>query len=90
MMNEQMTMQFVTAITDCFKDEDNRELYSFPQIESENGNEIVLSMFYAFQLVVNQLGDTQYDPIEFIGVLTRLLFQEAKAKKAGGDVNDNC
>ena len=53
-MDKQMTMQFVTAITDCFKDEDNRELYNFPQIESEDGNEIVLSMLYAFQLVVNQ------------------------------------
>ena len=88
-MNEQMTMQFVTAIMDCFKDEDNRELCSFPQIESEDGNEIVLSMFHAFQFVVNQLGNEKYNPLEFISVLTRLLFQEANAKKAGGNNNDN-
>ncbi len=88
-MNEQMTMQFVTAITDCFKDEDDRELYSFPQIESEDGNEIVLSMFHAFRFVVNQLGNEKYDHLELISVLTRLLFQEANAKEAGGNKNDN-
>ena len=88
-MNKQMTMQFVTAIMDCFKDEDERELYSFPQIESNDGNEIVMSMFHAFQLAVNQLGETHYDPLEFISVLTRLIFQEANAKKAGGEDNEN-
>lgn len=88
-MDKQMTMQFVTAITDCFKDEDNRELYNFPQIESEDGNEIVLSMLYAFQLVVDQLGDTHYDPLEFISVLTRLLFQDAHAEKVGGADDEN-
>ncbi len=88
-MNNEMTMQFVVAIRDCFKDEDNRELYSFPQIESEDGNEIALSIFHAFQFVVNQLGDTHYDPLEFISVLTRLLFQDAHAEKVGGADDEN-
>jgi hypothetical protein len=89
-MNDQMIMQFVTAITDCFKDEDNRELYSFSQIKSEDGNEIVLSMFYALQFVVNQLGNTHYDPLELISVLTRLLFlQEVNTNKNGGADDEN-
>ncbi|MBQ6169768.1 MAG: hypothetical protein IJK30_07425 [Ruminococcus sp.] len=88
-MNNEMTMQVAVAIRDCFKDEDDRELYNFPQIESEDGNEIVLSIFHAFQFVVNQLGDTHYDPLEFISVLTRLLFQDAKAENAGGANDDN-
>lgn len=90
-MNEQMTMQFVTAITDCFKDDDDRELYCFPQIsEVENANEIILSMFYAFQFVVNQFCNTDYDPLDFINAIEHLLFQKARDEinTAGGDDND--
>ncbi len=87
---EQMTLTFVTALTDVFKDEDDRELNNMPEfnIEKVKGNELVLSMFYAFQFVFNQYTGRKDDSLKFIGVLTRLLFQEQQNQFTGADQED--
>lgn len=79
-----MQIAFITALLDVFRDEDNRELECIPavDIEHENGNDLILAMFYAFQYVCNTYSGQKYDPLEFISVLTRLLFQEQREKSS--------
>lgn len=78
MNKKEMQIAFITALTDVFKDEDNRELGCIPKVdmENENGNDLILAMFYAVQYVYNTYAGQKDDPLAFISVLTRLLFQE--------------
>lgn len=84
---EQMTAAFTTALTDVFKNEEDRELYCIPKIEDEgeNGNEMILAMFYAFQFVFNIYTGQECDPLEFIAILTRLIFQDLQESITNDD-----
>lgn len=75
---EQMTVAFITALTDVFKNKDERELDCIPKLEDEgkNGNDLILAIFYAFQFVFNTYTGQECDSLKFISILTRLLFQE--------------
>lgn len=75
---DNMQIAFITALLDVFRDEDKRELDCMPKvdIEYENGNDLILAMFYAVQYVYNIYSGQKDDPLAFISVLTRLLFQE--------------
>lgn len=80
-MNEKLVAQFYTAITDCFKPEEERSLDSFPQIddqiiEDEDGSALTLSIFMAFKMFVCQISDFDGDPLDFINVLTHFLMME--------------
>lgn len=75
-----LILTFYTALYDCFRDEEQRELDAMPPIdfdENANANELILSMFYAMQMFVNNFSGNEYDPLEFISVLTRLIFIKA-------------
>lgn len=80
---ENMQIAFFTALTDAFKDEDDRELNCIPKVNTENGNDLILAMFHAFHLVFNQYTGQKCDPLEFISILTRLLFQEHQERFLG-------
>ena len=82
---ENMRIAFITALLDVFRDEDNRELDCIPKVdvEHENGNDLILAMFYAMQYVCNTYSGRKDDPLDFISVLTRLLFQEHQEKFSG-------
>lgn len=82
---ENMQVAFTTALLDVFRDEDERELDYFPKIdiENENGNDLILAMFYAVQYVYNTYAGRKDDPLAFIYVLTRLLFQEQRENFPG-------
>lgn len=77
-----MKIMFITALMDAFKDEEDRELDSFPEIDINNVdcNEMVLAMFYAFQFVFNHFTTKCVDPLEFIEILIRLLFQDQEKR----------
>lgn len=84
MKEQELQFLFITALTDAFKDEDDRELYAMPKVslEDANGNDLVLAMLHAFRFVINTFADQHLDPLEFIGVLTKLLFQKEQEKFA--------
>lgn len=82
---KQMMIAFITALTDVLKDEEDRELDCVPKIDIEavRGNDLVLSMFRALQCVCNEFLGREDDPLEFISVLTKLLFQEERERLTG-------
>lgn len=73
---------FLTAISDAFRDEEDRELNAVGKIdipEDGNATPILTDLFYAFKAFYThytQMSGDNVDPIEFIGVLTRLVFQD--------------
>ncbi|WP_337675434.1 hypothetical protein [Huintestinicola sp.] len=70
---------FLTAISDAFRDEEDRELNAVGKIdipEDGNATPIFTDLFYAFKIFYTQMSGDNVDPIEFIGVLTRLVFQD--------------
>ena len=70
---------FLTAISDAFRDEEDRELNAVGKIdipESGDATPILTDLFYAFKAFYTQLSGDNVDPIEFIGVLMRLVFQD--------------
>lgn len=70
---------FLTAISDVFRDEEDRELKAVGKIdipEDGNATPILTDLFYAFKAFYTQISGDNVDPIEFIGVLTRLIFQD--------------
>lgn len=87
---EDMKAAFITALTDVFKDEDDRELDCIPKLEDEgeNGNDLILAIFYAFQFVFNTYTGQECDPLDFISVLTRLFFQDYSERIANPDEED--
>lgn len=86
---DSMTAIFIAALTDVFKDEDERTLPAIGvDSDSINGNDLILAMFFAFHYIFNQYTGEQADPLEFISILTRLLFQEQKEILSGTSEED--
>lgn len=87
-----MTLQFATAIADCFKDEDDRELEVFSPIDldsnSDNINDIILAMYDAVRLVFLNLTSHECDCIDFMAIITHLLLQDVKNGKRGFNSQD--
>lgn len=86
---ESMQIAFITALTDAFKDEDDRELNCIPKVQTENGNDLILAMFYAFHLVFNKYTGQKCDPLDFISILIRLIFQEQRERLLGVSVEED-
>lgn len=86
---------FLTAISDAFRDEEDRELNAVGKIDipdDGNATPILTDLFYAFKAFYTQISGDNVDPIEFIGVLTRLIFQDHDNSEAednsSGDFSD--
>lgn len=80
---KQNTLVFFAAIMDAFRDEDDRELNAVGTVEiPENGDltKTITDLFYAFRAVYNNLTDAKADPLDFISILTRLVFQDSRSK----------
>lgn len=81
---------FLTAISDAFRDEEDRELNAVGKIdipESGDATSILTDLFYAFKAFYTQISGDNVDPIEFIGVLMRLVFQDQL--KDNSEAEDN-
>ena len=70
---------FITALSDCFRDPEDRELDAFDKIEINNGgnaNELILDMFKACFLVTANMVDMEdIDLYDYLNLITRLLAQ---------------
>lgn len=68
MDRDQLKITFFVALTDAFKDEEERSLNFMPKVDLENAeaNVIFTEMFYAFQIAFNALTNKNCDPIDFI------------------------
>lgn len=73
-------MYFVQAIMDMYQDEENRNTYGLPPIPIKDGEmtEDLYCMFSALKVIYQKITDTKCDNIDFITVLTRLVFQFSK------------
>lgn len=76
----QNRMRFVTALHDCFKPLDDRDLDAFDEIQvnnGENANNLILDIFYAGFIITSELIDQEgMDPYDYINMITRLLAQK--------------
>ena len=84
---------FLTAIADAFRGEEDRDLNAAGKIdipEDGNATPILTDLFYAFKAFYTQMSGDNVDPIEFIGVLTRLIFQDQiKDNSEASETEDN-
>lgn len=78
MDRDQLKITFSAALTDVFMDEEERSLKFMPKVDLKNAeaNVVFTEMFYAFQMAFNVLTNNHCDPIDFIQMLTRLLFED--------------
>ena len=75
---------FLTAISDVFRDDEDRELNSVGKVEMpEDGDltNVITDLFFAFQTFFNMITNHGADSIEFISILTRLVCQDQLLRK---------
>lgn len=73
---EQKAMQFLTALMDVYRDEDNRELDAFTKLEL--GGDITddfTAMLLAMKVVIERLTGFDGDIIDFTHMLNKLAVQ---------------
>ena len=69
-------VRFTTALTDVYRDEDDRELDIFPKLElGDDATGDVTAMLVAFHFVCRQRVDLDGDLIDFTHILNKLAFQ---------------
>ena len=67
---------FIAAITDVFRDEEDRELDAFSKLElNKDATEDITAILIAFQYVVQWLTGYDGDLIDFTHILNKLAFQ---------------
>lgn len=74
---EEKAMAFITAITDVYRDEENREFEAFGKMEfSEDATEDFTAMLVALKCIYAKLtGDHDTDIIDFTHILNKLAVQ---------------
>lgn len=81
---EQKTLTFLIALSDVYKEEDDRELNCMSPIElPEDGNmtEDIFCMLKAIHtMIVKIVGDEDMDLLDTIAMLNRLVFQLGEKK----------
>lgn len=74
---EEKALHFFAAISDVYKDEENRELETFSKLELpvDDANDDIIAMLIAFQFVVQRLTGYGGDLIDFTHILNKLAVQ---------------
>lgn len=74
---EEKALHFFAAISDVYKDEENRELETFSKLELpvDDANDDIIAMLIAFQFVVQRLTGYDGDLIDFTHILNKLAVQ---------------
>lgn len=84
---EQKILAFMVALTDVYKDEDDRESSVISPIEfPENGDmtENIYCMLRAIQMIIMRItGDDDMDILDVIAMMNRLAFRYAKKASEG-------
>ena len=90
-MNRRQTkLQLVTAMLDCLRDEDERELYAFPklQFDGDDCTDFFADCFSAMHILYNHLTGSNSDKAEFMGVLIRLLVRDVDMNARGMSLDE--
>lgn len=86
---EQKTLTFLIALSDVYKEDDDRELNCMSPIElPEDGNmtEDIFCMLKAIHtMIVKIVGDENMDLLDTIAMLNRLVFQFGEKKDESED-----
>lgn len=85
---EEKAMQFLTALMDVYRDEDNRELDAFTALElCDDFTGDFTAMLIALHVMVKQLTGYDGDIIDFTHMLNKLAVQYVMENN--GEVTDN-
>lgn len=70
-------LQFLTAIQDCYKEEDDRESYDFGKLELSNDEltDDFIAMLRAQKILYENITGDKVDLIGFTHIQNRLVFQ---------------
>ena len=80
---EEKALHFFAAISDVYKDEENRELEAFSKLELpvDDANDDITAMLIAFQFFVQRLTGYDGDLIDFTHILNKLAVQNVLEKR---------
>lgn len=80
---EEKALHFVAAISDVYRDEENRELEAFCKLKLpvEDATDDITAMLIAFQFVVQRLTGYDGDLIDFTHILNKLAVQNVLEKR---------
>ncbi len=81
----QKALQFLTAIKDVYRDEEDRQLNAFPKLDLTSGDltDEVIAILLATQLFVENLTGFDGDLIDFTHLLNKLAVQYLMDKEEG-------
>lgn len=86
---EEKAIHFITALTDTYREEEERELEAFSKLElTDDATDDITAMLMAFQFVVQRLTNFDGDLIDFTHILNKLAIQhlmQHKTVKPKGD-----
>lgn len=81
---KEKTVRFYSALTDVYRDEDDREMTGMPKMELPTDiTDDVTAMLLAMYMIVNQATGTDDDLIDFTHRLNKLAFQHLLACQEG-------
>lgn len=81
---KEKTVRFYSALTDVYRDEDDREMTWMPKMEfSTDITDDVTAMLLAMYMIVNQATGSDDDLIDFTHRLNKLAFQHLMACQEG-------
>ena len=88
---ENKALQFMAALADVYRDEDDRELYAFSKMEmSEDITEDFTAMLVAMSILFDRVSGFDGDLIDFTHILNKLAVQYVLEKQEGSeDEEDN-
>ncbi len=73
---EEKALQFLTALSDAYQDEENRQLEAFGKMEfSEDATEDFTAMLLAMKAIFDQISGSDGDLIDFTHILNKLAVQ---------------
>lgn len=86
-------LQFVTALQDCYKDEEERESYALPKLELSNDEltDDFVAMLEAQKFLYERITGDEQDLLGFTHILNRLAFQfvlERQLEKEGAETDE--
>lgn len=83
------TQIFGAALTDVYKDEEDRELPALPKMDlGGDFTEDLTAMLFAMHIVAGRITHNSWDILEFTNVLTRLAVQNLLKDKEDKDDDD--
>lgn len=83
------TSIFAAALTDVYKDEEDRELPTLPKMDlGGDFTEDLTAMLFAMRVVAGRITHNNWDILEFTNVLTRLAVQHLLEDKEDKDDDD--